>query len=336
MSDVVLNLDEAKALALGAFINANTSEVNARSTAMALIAAQADGQRGHGLTRVPSYTAQALSGKVNGQAVPDCVSVSPAALRIDAGLGFAYPALDLAIERLAPLAKEQGVAAASIFRSHHFGQAGAHVERLANEGLVALLFGNSPKAIAFWGGSEPMMGTNPIAFAAPAPDGPPLVIDLAVSVAARGKILAAQKNGDTIPEDWALDQEGRPTTDPDAALAGSMAPMAGAKGAALALMVEILAAALTGGSFGYEASSFFTADGAPPDMGQTLIAIDPGKLSGGAFLDRMGVLLTVLDAADGARRPGVTRLENRARSLKEGVSISADLYAEIKALAGDI
>lgn len=331
--DVTLSLDDAHALVVAAFRNSGVSEDNARSTASALAAAEADGQKGHGLTRTPSYAAQAASGKVNGAAVPTSVRAGAAALRIDAGHGFAYPAIDLAIDALTPLAREAGIAAAAISRSHHFGQAGAHVERLADRGFIGLIFGNSPKAIAFWGGAEPMMGTNPIAFAAPTPNGPALVIDLAVSVAARGKILAAQKEGGDIPENWALDKDGKPTTDPAAALAGSMAPMAGAKGAALAMMVEILSAALTGSAFGFEATSFFTGDGAPPNVGQTVIAIDAERLSGGGFLDRMGDLTAAIAATDGARPPGQTRLANRARAAQEGLTISADLHAEILTLS---
>ncbi len=187
---------------------------------------------------------------------------------MDGGFGFAYPAIDLAIGALAPLARAHGVAVAALHRSHHFGQAGAHAERLAERGLVAIVLGNSPKAMAFWGGRRPTLGTNPLAFAAPLPGGAdPLVIDLAMSVAARGKIVAAEKAGRPIPGDWAVDAEGRPTTDPKAAFGGTLLPIGGAKGGALALMIEILAAAVTGSAFGWEASSFFDDQGGPPNMG---------------------------------------------------------------------
>ena len=151
--------------------------------------------------------------------------------------GLPIQPLDLAISELTTLAKETGIAAASIFRSHHFGQAGYHAERLAGNGLVALVFGNSPKAIAPWGGSKGIFGTNPIAFAAPRTNNPPLLIDLSLSKVARGKVMVAQQRGESIPDDWALDENGQPTTDPGAALQGTMLPMGGAKGAALVLMV---------------------------------------------------------------------------------------------------
>ncbi|MEL7487214.1 MAG: Ldh family oxidoreductase [Pseudomonadota bacterium] len=335
MTDRQISLDAARDLVARAFQHCGASADNARATAAALVRAEADGQKGHGLSRVASYSAQLKTGKVNGDARPAVTQPAPGAILIDAENGFAYPAIDRAIEALTPLAASQGIAAAAIRRSHHFGQAGAHVERLAERGLVALLFGNSPKAIAFWGGAEPMMGTNPIAFAAPTPSAAPLVIDLAVSVAARGKILAAQKSGGPIPEGWALDADGAPTTDPDSALQGSMAPMGGAKGAALALMVEVLAAALTGGAFGFEASSLFTGEGAPPDLGQAIVAIDPTVFSGGAYDARMAVLAAAIDGVDGARRPGDSRLAKRAQAEREGIVVADALYREIAALAGE-
>lgn len=338
MTDGVrLSLDAAEQLAFEALQANRTSAEAARCTARALVAAEADGQAGHGLSRVPSYALQARSGKVDGAAIPWLEQVAPAAIRVDAGLGFAYPAISLAIDRLVPLTRSTGIAAAAIHRSHHFGQVGAHVERLAREGLIAIAFGNTPKAMAFWGGREPMLGTNPLAFASPWPgqDGAaadPLVIDLALSVAARGKIVAAQKAGRAIPEGWAVDRDGQPTTDPTAALAGTLAPIGGAKGGALALMVEILGAALTASAFGWEASSFFEPSGAPPNMGHLFIALDPQRLSGGGFAARIQALATAIGSEPAVRLPGARRVVNRARAAREGVTIDPALHAEILAL----
>ena len=330
---VRLSLAEAQELAYQALLASRTSPANARPTARALAAAEADGQGGHGLSRVPSYALQSRAGKVDGNATPRVERVAGAALRVDGGFGFAYPAIDAAIEALAPLAREQGIAVAAVHRSHHFGQAGAHAERLAERGLVALVLGNSPKAMAFWGGRRAMLGTNPLAFGAPLPGGAaPLVIDLAMSVAARGKIVAAEKAGRPIPADWAVDAAGNPTTDPKAALGGTLQPIGGAKGGSLALMIEIFAAAVTGSAFGWEASSFFDDRGGPPNMGHVLVAIDAGQLSAGAYEGRMAALLEALAAEPDARLPGTRRLTNRARAAAEGVTIAPALHAEIKAL----
>ena len=329
-----LSAAEAEQLATAALVASNASEAAARATARALVAAEVDGQGGHGLSRVPPYALHARCGKVNGHAVPRVEQVAGAALRVDAGLGFAYPAIDLAIERLVPLTQANGVAVAALHRSHHFGQAGAHAERLANAGLVAIVFGNTPKAMAFAGGRRAMMGTNPIAFAAPAKAGAaPLVVDLALSVAARGKIVAAKAAGKPIPADWAVDADGRPTTDPAAALNGTLSPIGGPKGAALALMVEVLTAALTGSHYGWEASSFFDDQGGPPDMGHLFLTLDPQRLSGGAFDARMATLFEAIAAEHGVRLPGSRRLEARARAARDGLPIPSALHAELQALA---
>ncbi len=335
MSTVTLSLHDAEVLAVKALMACGTSEANARSVARALVAADADGLASHGLSRVPAYAAQAKSGKVDGKAVPDLQAAGSAALRIDARDGFAYPALDLAVAEAIARTPQTGVLAIGIAQSHHFGAAGYHVERLAAAGLIGLAFSNSPAAMAPWGGTTPILGTNPIAFACPAEAGqPPLVVDLSLSEVARGKIMVAAQKGEAIPTGWALDAAGQPTTDAKAALAGSMLPMGGAKGAALALVVEILSAALTGSNFGHEAGSFFTADGPKPRIGQLLLAFNPGPLSGGAFSSRIATLLhTILDQ-DGTRLPGARRLANRAKAARDGVSLPAALHQEIAALAG--
>ena len=329
-----LSLADAEALVIAALTAAGTSEANASSVAAALVAAEADGQRGHGLSRVAAYAAQVKSGKVDGKAVPRCAPLSPAAVRIDAGAGFAYPALELAREELRRRARDSVIAVAGIHHSHHFGQAGYHVERLAEHGLVGLMVGNSPQAMAPWGGSRGIFGTNPIAFAAPRQGHPPLVIDLSLSKVARGKVMAAAKAGEDIPEGWALDPDGRPTTDPKAALAGTMIPLGDAKGAALALMVEILSASLVGANHAFEASSFFDGEGPPPGVGQFIVAIDPGPLSGGSFAPRLEVLIAALEGQEGARLPGSRRLAARAAAARQGIAVPATVLREIRDLLG--
>lgn len=327
-----LTIAEAEDLVTRALVRSRTEAGNARSVGRALVGAEADGLKGHGLSRVPSYAAQAKAGKVDGLARPEAARPRPAMVAIDAGHGFAYPALDLAVAALPEVVRAQGIAAAPIRRSHHCGAAGQPVERLAGEGLVAMLFANTPGAIAPWGGARPVFGTNPIAFACPLPDRPPIVVDLSLSLVARGNILAAKQRGEPIPADWALDAEGHPTTDPDAALKGTMLPLGGAKGTALALMVELLAAALTGANLAAEASSFLDAHGPPPGTGQLILALDPAALGGPDALARCAVLAGMIEAQPGARLPGGRRLERRAAAAAEGLPVSEALLAEIDAL----
>jgi (2R)-3-sulfolactate dehydrogenase (NADP+) len=327
-----LTLAEAESLAATALQASACAPPVAAATARALVAAEAAGQAGHGLSRVPSYALQSRARKVDGHAVPSLERLSPVAVRVDAAHGFAYPAIDLAIDALCADAAASGIAVAALHRSHHVGQAGLHVERLAERGLVALMFANTPKAMAFHGGARPMLGTNPLAFAAPVPGAPALVIDLALAVAARGKIVAAQKAGRAIPEGWAVDRDGMPTTDPGAALDGSLLPIGGAKGGALALMIEVLAAAVAGGAWGWEASSFFDDRGGPPDMAQLLLALDPQRLSGGAYAARIADLLAAFATEPAARLPGTRRLECRARAASDGIDLPTALHTEIAAL----
>ena len=333
MSGVTLSIRQAESLAREVLTRHATSPANAACVARALVAAEMDGQKGHGLSRLPSYAAQAASGKVDGHAVQVMESTTAAAVRIDARNGFAFPALALAVETLTNRVAETGIAAAAIYRSHHFGQAGYHVEQLAADGLIGLVFGNSPKAIAPWGGSEGVFGTNPIAFAAPRRSEPPLVIDLSLSKVARGKVMVAAKQGEPIPEGWALDRDGNPTTDAEAAMQGTMLPMGDAKGAALVMMVEILSAALSGARFGFEASSFFTAEGEPPGVGQFLVAIDPMAFSGDVFAERLETLIGAILHQEGARLPGTRRLALRAAAARDGLVVPGPLYDELKALS---
>ncbi len=328
----VLSLSEAEDLVVRTLTRCRTTEANARSVARALVAAEADGLRGHGLSRVPSYAAQAKVGKVDGFAHPVVSRPKPAVLAVDAAHGFAYPALDAAVNALPEVARAQGIAAAPIRRSHHCGAAGQPVEKLAETGLVAMLFANTPAAIAPWGGSRGVFGTNPIAFACPLPDAPPLVVDLSLSKVARGNILAAKQRGEKIPQGWALDPEGRPTTDPDAALKGTMLPLGDAKGTALALMVELLAAGLTGSAFAAESSSFLDDKGPPPGTGQLLLAFDPASLGGDEALARFAALAAAIEAQPGARLPGRRRLDLRRKAQIEGVTVSDALLEEIAAL----
>lgn len=332
MSDVVLSVAAAHALIAGALERSRTSPENAEAVAEALVAAELVGQGGHGLRRVAAYAAQAASGKVDGFAVPSITATRPAALAVDAANGFAYPALNQIFVPLTAAARAQGIAMAGIRRSHHCGVAGVIVERYADAGLVALLFANTPSAMAPWGSNRPLFGTNPIAFAAPVSNRDPVVIDISLSKVARGKIMAASQKRQAIPADWAFDSEGNPTTDADAALAGTMAPLGEAKGTALALMVELLAAGLTGANYASEASSFLDAAGEPPGVGQTIIVIDPTAFGSASALERFAELAGMIEAAPGARLPGRRRQALRRKLEADGLSADAALVAQIEAI----
>jgi (2R)-3-sulfolactate dehydrogenase (NADP+) len=321
---------ELQALAVRVLVAAGTAEANAAPTADALIAAELDGLASHGVSRLPFYADQIKAGKVDGKAVPTVSRPAAALIRVDACCGLAFPAIDLGFEAASLVARESGLVAIAIANSHHAGVVGYHVERLAAQGLVGIAFANTPAAIAPWGGTRGIFGTNPIAFACPRSAAPPLVIDLSMSIVARGKLLIAAAKGEPIPAGWALDKEGNPTTDAMAALAGTIEPIGGAKGAALALMVEILAAGLTGSQFGFEATSFFEAKGPPPRTGQLFLALDPIALAGPSFGNRIEILCAAILEDPAIRLPGERRLKMRARLSREGIAVPAKLLADLR------
>lgn len=323
MSTIVVKPVELEATIARALTAAGTLAANATIVARALAQAEIDGQKGHGLARVEPYAMQVRAGKVDGRATPEVRETRIGTLMIDAAHGFAYPAFEAALARLPAMTAKTGIACAGITRSHHYGVAGYHVERYAERGLIALVMGNTPEAMAAWGGRRALFGTNPLAFAAPQRGRPPLVMDLALTEVARSKVRSAADKGQPIPATWAVDKDGKPTTDAKAALEGTLMPIGGAKGSALALMVEVLAVALVGARFGYEASSFFDDKGGPPGVGQWLLVIDPDAFAGREpFLDRFAALVAMVEG-DGARLPGTRRIALRQEAERSGVTVDA-------------
>jgi (2R)-3-sulfolactate dehydrogenase (NADP+) len=334
MSAVLHRPEALRDLAASALVAAGASAPNAASVAAALVTAELDGLGSHGLSRLPFYADQVASGKVDGKAVPQVTTPRSSLVAVDARSGFAFPAIEAGLAKVETMVRGSGIAAVAVARSHHCGVAGHHVEHLAEKGFVGLLFANTPGAIAPAGGRRALFGTNPIAFACPLRGKPPLVIDLSMSLVARGKIMVAAQKGEPIPADWALDAEGRATTDAKAALLGTMQPIGGAKGAALALMVEILAAALTGSQYGFEASSFFEAKGPPPHVGQLFVVLDATALAGAGFADRVETLCAAMLEEPGVRLPGDRRLTMRARLARDGIAVADALMEELRRRAG--
>jgi len=327
-----ISLADAEALIYIALLAQGVGELAAMATARALVAAEAEGQVGHGFSRLEDYVGQVRTGKLNAAAQITTHHDTLTGIRIDADCGFAYRAMDIAIAEGIETARKYGSASMSIYNSHHCGALSLQVEKLAQAGLVGFMFANAPRAIAPWGGHQPIFGTNPIAFAVPRSSGIPLVIDLSLSKVARGKVMHAKKTGTPIPLGWALDKFGEPTTDPVAALEGSMLPVGEAKGTALVLMVEIMAALFTGANLSTDCGSFFTADGAPPRVGQFLMAFDIGTKAP-AFLDRLEGLLGRILAQDNTRLPGDRRLSTRAAATANGILVPRQYLDAARTLA---
>ena len=232
-----------------------------------------------------------------------------------------------------PLAKALGCAALTVRNSYNCGVLGYHVERLAGDGLVAIGFTNAPASIAPVGGEKPVVGTNPVALAVPGDSGgAAFVLDQSASVVAKSEIMTRSREGRAIPEGWALDADGQPTTDPEQALKGSMAPSGGYKGFGIGLLVEVMAAALSGATLGIHASAFSGTEGGPPRTGQCFLALSPDAFSSDAFDDRIHALTQAITTQGEARLPGSRRLGHRQRSESDGVSVDQSLVDRIQSI----
>jgi len=326
---------EIEALARQALLIAGANGAAAGSLAQAIAAAEAEGLASHGLAYLPTYCSHLRCGKVRADAVLQVSKPRPGLILVDAGNGFAHPAIDAGFAELVPMARSQGIAALAIRNSYNCGVLGYHTDRLAAAGLVGLGFTHAPASIAPVGGLKPVVGTNPIAIAAPdGKGGVAFSIDQSASVIAKSEIMRRKRVGESIPEGWAFGPDGAATTDPAIALQGTMAPSGGYKGVGIALLVEILAAAASGAVLSSEASPFSGTAGGPPGTGQFFIAIDAGTSSGGRFGDAIRRLAGSIDGQAGGRRPGAKRAAARQASAREGISVRRELLTEIEALIG--
>jgi (2R)-3-sulfolactate dehydrogenase (NADP+) len=328
-----VNADDLTALAKRALERAGASAAMADATARALVAADAQGLASHGVSRVSQYAAHLRLGRVDGKAVAQVARSKGGAVLVDAADGLAFPACALAVGEAISRARENGVAFAGVTNSHHFGVAAGHLEPVAAAGMVGFAFGNSPSAMPAWGGKRAIFGTNPIAAVFPRRNAPPLVIDLSLSEVARGKVMVAAREGKPIPLGWALDKDGNPTTDAKRALEGMMLPAGGAKGAMLALVVELLCCALTGAHMGFEADTFFVDAGNRPRIGQAFLVIDPGALAGHEVFDeRIETLVTTMLLDPEVRLPGARRNALAEQAAREGIEVPQPLLDQLAEL----
>ncbi|HMR71759.1 MAG TPA: Ldh family oxidoreductase [Rubrivivax sp.] len=326
-----LTLPELRARVQAALASAGASPGMAASTARALVLAEAQGLGSHGLSRVSQYATHLRNGRVDGSAVARVARRKGGAIVVDADEGLAFPACELAVGAAIAAARNHGVAFAGVVRSHHAGVLVDHLRPAAAAGMVGLGFANSPAAMPAAGGRHAIFGTNPVAAIFPRRGADALMVDLSLSEVARGKVAQAAKAGQPIPPGWAVDAQGRPTTDATAALDGAMLPIGAAsspKGAMLALTVELLVTALIGARFGFEASSFFVDAGNRPGIGQAFVVVDPAALAGrDAYLDRVEFLVDEMMKDEGVRLPGARREALRRRAETEGLEVAEALLA---------
>jgi (2R)-3-sulfolactate dehydrogenase (NADP+) len=334
--EVGVTLEALHELAKKALLEARASEATAEATAKALVYADARGLTSHGVARLPMYLAQLRNGRVDPQAVPRIARDKGAAFLVDAADGLAFDACALAIATGIERARTFGTATVGVTNSHHFGAGAYHLEAVGKAGLVGLAFSNAPGSMPVWGGTRALLGTNPIAAVFPRAHAEPLMIDLSLSHVARGKIMVAARDNKPIPEGWATTANGEPTTDAHAALGGMMLPFGGAKGAMLALMVELLSAALTGAQFGAEAGTFLTAEGPKSRVGHMFWLVDPDALAGAQMVQqRIETFIELMLADPDVRLPGYRRHDIAAASESHGIRLNKRFFEELQALAGE-
>lgn len=330
-----LSLAEIEKLALAALKRAGASDLQAAALARAIAAAEGDGLASHGLAYLATYCEHLQVGKVIGTAVPKVATPAPAVVAVDAGSGFAHPAIEAGFAKLVPLARAQGVALLTVHNSYNCGVLGYHTDRLAAQGLVGLGFTNAPASIAPSGARKPVLGTNPWALAVPdGKGGSAISIDQSSSAIAKSEVMKKARKGEPIPLGWALDPDGNPTTDAALGLKGTMVPAGGYKGVGSAILVEVMAAALAGATIGAKASPFGGPAGGPPKTGQCFIAIDPGPASGGRFAATIDALIAALTAEPTARVPGRGRAAARTRLARDGVRVDPAILETARKLGG--
>ncbi|MBB6468836.1 Ldh family oxidoreductase [Aminobacter carboxidus] len=332
MTERMMPLAAIEQLCLRALTSAGASQDNAAAVARSTMLAERDGIRSHGLLYVPIYAEHVRCGKVDGKALPVVSQPRPGAVVVDAATGFAHPAINAGWDRFIAAARQNGVAAMTVFNSYNCGVLGHHAERIAEDGLLGLCTTHAPASIAPPGGRVPVIGTNPFALGVPdEAGGIAFVLDQSASVVAKSEILLRSRKGRPIEPGWAIDEHGAATLDPAAALKGSMLPAGGHKGFGVGLLVEILAACLSGSVLSKDASPFSDAMGGPPRTGHCFIAFDTLAFST-TFSHHVASLLGAIAAQADARLPGQGRKAARKRTEREGVMVDSDLAERIEAL----
>jgi len=334
MDTVHMTLEEVRKIALSALLGHGCDEANAGAIADTITRAERDEARSHGLFRLPGYVTSLENGKVNGRARPTVERLSPGVVRVNGDRGFTPLALNMGRAPLAEAAKEQGIAALAIVRTHHFAALWPETSSLAELGLAALAVTSSPPYVAVAGGRTPFFGTNPMSFAWPRKDGPPVVFDQASSAMARGEIQIAARDGNTVPDGVGIDADGEPTNDPARILAGAQLAFGGYKGSSIALMIDLLAGPLIGEVCSFEAGEQDNQDGGAATGGELIIALDPSRFGAGEDAISHGErLFARMLAQDGVRLPADRRYAARARTPEHGIEVPRSLYDTIEELA---
>ena len=332
MATVSLSLEDIYNLANKTLLANGCDEETSNILSDLIMKAERDGSLSHGLFRLPAYVAGLKSGKINGKNRPKVSKTTPSVVKVDGNNCLAPMVLNKSLPELIKAAKQNGVAVLSITNSHHMAAMWPETEAIAEEGLVAFACTSYKPAVAPAGSIKPLFGTNPISFAWPRKNKPPVVYDMATASMAMGEVQVAKREGHKVPLGTGLTKEGKDTTDPaEIADGGVLLPFGGYKGSGIAMMVELLAGALVGDNFSYETAEKDNNDGGPPSGGEFILAISPEKLSNSDWDTHSSKFFEKMKSMGDVRLPGERRHKNR---LDKGPRyINEDLVNKIKSLS---
>lgn len=330
-----VNAHDARSFVENVLVGNGVPRDNAVVVAKCLVEADLRGVDTHGINRIPSYMARIRQGVLNPRASPTLRQVTPAVAQVDGHNGFGFLAAHAGMAAAIKMAQEIGIGMVSVKHSNHFGMSAWVVQQALDAGMMSLVFTNSSPALPVWGGKSKLMGVSPIACGAPAGKGRPFIVDMAPSVAARGKIYKALRRGEKIPKDWALDKDGKQTDDPAKALEGVMLPMGGPKGSALSIMMDVFSGVLSGSAFAGHVTNPYDPS-KPADVGHFLVAIKPDLfMSIEEFKERMDYLYNRVRNSDRMAGidqiyfPGELEQIMKEQRLKNGIPL---VPAEVEAL----
>ncbi|MDD9269378.1 Ldh family oxidoreductase [Paenibacillus sp. GCM10023248] len=318
------------------FIRAGVPEGRASIVSESLIQADLRGVESHGVVRTGIYLKRVEKGMMDPQAEPEIVSEHGSTALIDGRNNFGSVvgsyALDIAMAR----AKQYGAAIVGVKGSNHFGTGAYYAQKAIEQDLILLVMSNASQTMPPTGGVRPFIGTNPLCIGVPAGEENPFILDMATSVVARGKIIMAAQKGEAIPLGWAIDKEGRPTTDAEAALEGSVLPVGGPKGYAISMFIDILSGVLTGAGYGQYVNNMYENWDEPQNVGHFFIAVDISRfLPLELFKQRVDLYIRQIKSEPKA--PGVTeimvpgdmeRRQTEARK-REGILLPPKVAAEL-------
>ena len=316
---------------------------DAREVSGCLVKAELRGVESHGMVRLPVYSRRLQAGVVNARPVIQRLASGTASALIDGGNGLGPVVGARAMDAALDLAAEHGTAFVGVRNSNHFGPAAYYVEKAISRGCIGLAISNAPPNMAPFGGRTRFLGTNPIAIGVPAGEEHPLIFDASTSVVARGRIIVAAHSKKPIPEGWAIDADGCPTTDPEQALAGAVLPFGGPKGSAISFIIDIFCGVLTGAAFALHLNTLEDLT-TTQNIGHVFAAVRTDLFVPDAeFRRRMDDILKMLKASPAAPGraervlvPGEVELAHELRHRQRGISVARPIAAQLASLGAEL